>query len=283
MANIKNYLSLAKPRMVIGNMITAGGGFFLASGGQADYRLLAWTLAGLALVIAFGCIFNNYFDRDIDALMERTKDRAFVKGSVSVRYAISFGALSGILGVLILFLYTSLLTLGIAIFGAFMYIVAYTLWAKRRSVHSTLVGSLAGAVPPVVGYTAVTHSIDLVAILLFLILVLWQMSHFYAIALYRIEDYTAARLPVLPVKYGAFATKMRMLLYINAFLAATLILAALGYAGNAYAFVMLVLGICWLGLAIAGFHTTDNKKWARRMFVFSLAIIMMFSIMIGVH
>jgi len=277
---IKNYLSLTKPGIIFGNMITASGGFFLAERGHFDLGLFLAMIAGLSLVIASGCVINNYFDRDSDALMERTKNRPLAMGAIASWKAIMFGVALGFLGILILFLYVNPLSLSVALFGGFVYIALYTLWFKRRSVHSTLVGGLAGAVPPVVGYTAVTHSIDFGAVLLFLILVLWQVPHFYAIALYRLEDYTAARIPVLPVKRGIFATKIHMLLYINAFIIAALILTAFGYAGYAYLIVMAVLGIMWLVLAIAGFKANDTKKWARKMFILSLVIIIAFSILL---
>lgn len=279
----RSYLSLTKPGIIMGNVITASGGFFLASRGVFDPVLFLAMLAGLSLIIASGCVINNYFDRDIDALMERTKHRALVVGAmvpIAPWKALVFGACLGVLGVLVLFLYTNVLTLGIALFGGFVYIVLYTFWFKRHSAKSTFVGSLSGAVPPVIGYCAVTNTIDIAAVILFLILVLWQMPHFFAIALYRIEDYTAAKIPVLPVKRGILATKIQTVIYINAFIVVTLALTAFDYTGYFYAFVMAVLGIAWLVLAIAGFKAPDTQKWARKMFFLSLIIIMMLPIMI---
>lgn len=276
----RSYLSLTKPGIIMGNVITASGGFFLASRGAFDPVLYLAMLAGLSCIIASGCVINNYFDRDIDTLMMRTKDRALPRGTVPLRHALLFAACLSLAGVSILYFYTNLLTLGVALFGAFVYIVLYTLWFKRHSAKSTFIGSLSGAVPPVMGYCAVTNTIDTAAIILFLILVLWQMPHFFAIALYRIEDYTAASIPVLPVKRGVLATKIQMILYINAFIVAVLALTALDYTGYFYAFVMTALGIAWLILAIAGFKAPDTKKWARRMFILSLVIIMMLPIMI---
>ncbi|MBI2030866.1 protoheme IX farnesyltransferase [Candidatus Kaiserbacteria bacterium] len=279
---IKQYVSLTKPGIIMGNAITASGGFFLASRGSFDPVLFFAMLAGLSLIIASGCVINNYFDRDIDALMARTKDRALAKGILPVKHALLFALCLGIAGVMILYWYTNLLTLGVALFGGFVYVVLYTLWFKRRSTKSTFVGSLSGAVPPVIGYCAVTGTIDAAAIILFLILVLWQMPHFFAIALYRLEDYTAASIPVLPVKRGVMAAKIQTILYINAFIVATLALTALDYTGYFYALVMAALGVMWLVLAIAGFKAPDTKKWARRMFILSLIIIMMLPVMIAI-
>jgi protoheme IX farnesyltransferase len=278
----RRYLALTKPGIIVGNAITASGGFLLASRGTFDLVLFFAMLAGLSLVIASGCVINNYFDRDVDTLMMRTKDRALAKGIVPVRHALFFALCLGLGGVAILYSFTNLLTLGVALFGAFVYILLYTLWFKRRSTKSTFVGSLSGAVPPVIGYCAVTNTLDAGAIVLFLILVLWQMPHFFAIALYRLEDYTKAGIPVLPVRHGVMATKIQTILYINAFIVATLALTALNYTGYFYALVMSVLGIAWLVLAIQGFKAPDTKKWARRMFILSLVIIMSFSILIAV-
>jgi len=276
------YFSLTKPGIILGNAITAAGGFLLASKGLVDYHLFAAMIIGLSLVIASACVFNNYLDRDIDAKMARTKKRALVKHLISDRNAITFAAILGIAGDLVLTFYTNLLTMHIALAGFFFYVIVYSLWAKRHTEHGTLLGSVSGAIPPVAGYTAVTNSLDIGAGILFLILVLWQMPHFYAIAIYRMKDYSNASIPVLPIKRGIYATKVYMLLYIIAFTLAAVSLTAFGYAGYIYALAAAVLGVVWLGMGVTGFDTKDSKLWARRMFLFSLLIITLLCIMMGV-
>lgn len=279
---IKDYYLLTKPGIIYGNAITVIAGFSLASKGGIDWWLLFATLAGISLIMASGCVFNNYIDRDIDRLMERTKDRALARGAVSLRGAIIYGAFLGLVGTLILVVHTNLLTVFVALTGLFVYVVVYSLWFKRRSVYGTLVGSISGAAPPVVGYVAVAGSLDLGAGILFLILALWQMPHSYAIALYRLPDYLAAGIPVLPVKKGARVTKIHMLVYIILFIIATLALMVFGYAGYAYAVFLSVLGTAWFGLSVRGFFVSDDKHWARTMFIFSIAVLVVFCIMVAV-
>ena len=229
-------------------------------------------LTGLSLVIASACVFNNYIDREIDAKMARTNQRALVRGAISVRAAIIFGSILGVAGAAILGVFTNLLTLAISLFGFFAYVVLYGIW-KRRSAIGTVVGSISGAVPPVVGYVAVTGRLDVAAGILFLIIVLWQMPHFYAIAIYRLSDYTAANIPVLPSKQGIRATKIQMLAYIVAFTVAAASLYLLGYAGVAYLVVTLMLGLVWLALGLSGFAAANDTLWAKQMFKYSLVVI----------
>jgi protoheme IX farnesyltransferase len=230
----KTYYQLTKPGIIYGNILTAAAGFFLASRGHLEPLLLVATLMGIALVMASGCVFNNYIDRDIDALMERTKNRALVLGLVSPYHALWYGAVLGILGAIILFLFTNILAGMTALFGLFAYVVLYSLWTKRTSVYGTLVGSISGAVPPVVGYIAVSHVFDLGVFIIFTILVFWQMAHSYAIAIYRLNDYGNAHIPVLPVKKGIAVTKKDMAIYVVLTTLAMLSLAIFKYAGSVY-------------------------------------------------
>ncbi|MBM3261280.1 protoheme IX farnesyltransferase [Candidatus Kaiserbacteria bacterium] len=280
LSTIRAYTTLTKPGIILGNIITALAGFFLASQGTIDIGLLCAMLAGLSLVVASGCVLNNVYDRDIDALMERTRSRALARGLIPVHYAIAFSAMVGLLGAWILFAYTNPLTLAVAVFGFFMYTVVYTLWAKRHTSYGTLIGSVSGAMPPVIGYVAVTGSLDAAAYLLCIILVLWQLPHFYAIGLYRLKDYTAAKIPILPVTRGVLATKLQIMLYISEFIVVTTLLTLFGYTGFFYLTIMLLLGFTWLGLSLRGFQSADTRVWARRMFFFSLVVIVMFAVMI---
>lgn len=264
-------------------MITVVAGFLLASRGNIDWWLLVATLVGLSLVVASGCVFNNYIDRDIDALMERTKERVLVRRTITPRSALIYGSVLAVLGLGALVFYTNPLTTAMAVLGLFVYVIVYSLWLKRISTHSTIVGSISGAMPPVVGYLAVTGSIDLGAVILFFILALWQMPHSFAIAIYRLEDYIKAGIPVLPVKRGILITKMQTLVYVALFVMATFALPVFGYAGYEYFLLMVILGIGWLGLSVSGFYSKNNIFWARNMFVYSIAILVAFSVMIAIE
>lgn len=271
-----NYYLLTKPGIVLGNLLTVVAGFLLASHGVMDPWLFAATLLGLALIMASACVWNNYIDRQLDAQMERTKGRALATGRVSELGAIAFATGLSLAGSLLLFLYTNMATLLAAALGFFVYVVVYSLW-KRHTVYSTAIGSIAGAVPPVVGYCAVTGRIDLGVLILFAMMVLWQMPHFFAIAIYRFDDYTAAKVPVLPIIKGIWRAKVHMVLYIVAFLIATGMLTALGYTGYLYLFTMTSIGLAWLSLSLSGFVTKDDQLWAQRMFRLSLVAITAFA------
>ncbi len=213
--------------------------------------------------------------------MTRTQSRALVKGLISVRNALIFAVVLGLLGTFILALFTNLLTTFIALAGFVVYVFWYSIW-KYRTRHGTLIGSIAGAVPPVVGYCAVSGRVDACALIIFAIIVLWQMPHFYAIAIYRMGDYAAASIPVLPIVKGMHNTKVHMLLYVIAFTLAALMLFVFGYTGYAYLAVAALLGIAWLWLSIKGFKCANDKIWARKMFRFSLVTVTLLCAMISI-
>ena len=269
---IKTYYFLTKPGIIFGNIVTTFAGFTLASQGEIHFLLLAITLLGLGLVIASAGIFNNYIDRESDGKMTRTQNRPLVRGLISPHKALIFAALLGLLGSYILFEYTNGLTLGVALFGFFVYLVLYA-FLKYRSFHGTLVGGLAGAVPPVVGYTAVSGQLDSKALLLFTWLLLWQMPHFYAIALYRLEEYKSASIPVLPLVKGLKATQHQITLYILAFILCTSLFTFLGFTDLLYLKLTLLLGAFWLGLSLWGYQSKNPALWGRQMFISSLIVI----------
>jgi protoheme IX farnesyltransferase len=257
----------------MGNLVTFAAGFLLASNGKIDFFLFFSTLLGLAFIMASGCVFNNYIDRKIDKQMDRTKNRPLVTGLISHKNAIIFAVGLVILGNLILAFYTNALALLIADIGFFVYVILYSFW-KCRTVYGTAIGSIAGAIPPVVGYCAVSHQFDSGALILFLMLVLWQMPHFFSIAIYRLDDYASVAMPVLPVSKGMQVTKIHMLLYIMAFIVTSLLLTVAGYTGYMYGIIAACLGASWLVLCINGFRieASQDKQWARRMFRLSLVV-----------
>ncbi len=276
----KAYFLLTKPGIIFGNVITASGGFFLASKGQIDFELFFATLLGLSLIMASACVFNNYIDRKMDRKMRRTQHRVLVKGLLPIRNVILFAILLFFLGTFLLAFLTHLLALITALLGFFIYVVIYS-FSKYRSVHATLIGSIAGAVPVVVGYLAASFSFDIGAFILFVMMATWQMPHFFSIAMYRIEDYAAASIPVLPLKKGTYATKVQMLFYILAFMSASLMLTVFGYAKYPYLIIMALLSFIWLWLCLKGFSCDNESVWARQMFRFSLIVVTMFSFMIS--
>lgn len=204
---IKSYLQVTKPGIIIGNLISVVGGFLLAAKGHMDHMLFAYTILGVSLVVASGCAFNNLIDRDIDRKMERTKNRVLVKGLVSVHTTFALAIVLGVLGFAILYFGANPLAMWLAVMGFVVYVFVYSLYMKRHSVYGTLIGSLSGAAPPVIGYCAVSNEFDTGALILLAIFSLWQMPHSYAIAIFRFKDYQAANIPVLPVVKGIAVAK----------------------------------------------------------------------------
>lgn len=278
---INSYYQLTKPGIIKGNAITALAGFFLASHGMVNIYLLVAMLVGISLIIASGCVFNNYIDRRIDKKMGRTRDRALVTGTIPVTNALMFGALLGLGGVSLLLVYVNFLTALAGIIGFFFYVGVYSVW-KRKSMYGTLVGSISGAIPPVVGYVAVANRLDIGALLLFLVLVTWQMPHFYSIAIYRMSDYASASIPVLPIVRGIRNTKIQILLYIFAFIVVTSLFTLLAHVGYLYLIVVSLVSLVWLYIGVKGFNAKDEIKWAKKMFGFSLLSLLVFCIMVSV-
>lgn len=287
---IKKYYELAKPGIIYGNLLTAVAGFLFASGLKGSFGIVSFfgLVVGTVLVIGSACVFNNYIDRDIDRKMERTKTRALVQGRISGRSAIIYGTVLGIVGAVILFSYTNVLTGMLELFGFFAYIVFYGL-AKRYTVYGVIVGSLPGAMPIVAGYAAAMDRLDLAAFLLLIILILWQMPHFYGIALHRAAEYQAAGIPVLPLRKGIRRTQIEMLVYALLFFTAVLLLTLFNYTGYIYLGVMAAVVAIWVWLAALGFRIEAPQagdaavgKWGRTMFLYSLVVITVFSVMASV-
>jgi protoheme IX farnesyltransferase len=281
-AKIKDYVLVAKPGIVFGNLISAAAGFFLASKGRVDGLALPATLIGISLVVASGCMFNNCVDRNLDRKMVRTRHRALAQGLISPQTVVAYATILGLAGLALLWAATNLLAVSIVLAGLVIYVGVYSLYLKRHSVYAALIGSLAGAAPPLAGYCAFTGRFDLGAVILLAVFSLWQMPHCYAIAILRFEDYTNAAIPVLPVKQGIAAAKKHMVGYILAFMAATLMLTVGGYTGYRTLAVATGLGLSWLYLAWWGYKAKDERLWAKKLFIFSILTIFMLSVMMSI-
>ncbi|MDX1269099.1 MAG: heme o synthase, partial [Oceanisphaera sp.] len=247
--------------------------------GDIDWSLMWATVLGLSLVVASGCAINNCIDRDIDARMRRTCNRVTVTGELSGRTALIYGVLLGLLGFGLLAVRTNGVAVGFAVFGYLVYVGLYSLWMKRKSVYGTLVGSLSGAVPPVVGYCAVSGQFDAGAAILLLMFSLWQMPHSYAIAIFRYDDYAAAKIPVLPVAEGIAKAKRQIVLYIAVFCLVTVLLPLGGYTGLTFMAVSCATSLWWLVMAFNGYRRgLEEQGWARRVFVLSIITITAISV-----
>lgn len=279
---IREYYALTKPGIVYGNLLTAEAGFLFAAERHINLSVMLAMIVGIGLVMASGCVFNNIIDQNIDSKMKRTMKRALVVGSITRTSALIYALVLGLLGVVSLYTFTNTLTTMLAIFGLVAYVIFYGI-AKRKSELGTIVGSISGAIPPVVGYCSVSNSIDTKALLLFLVLVFWQMPHFYVIAVNCIDDYRAAKIPVLPIIKGLRATKAQIVTYIVLFTVTTLSLSILGYTGVIYAIVMSVVSLIWLWRSLNGFNIDSHKLWAKGIFRWSLIVLITQSVMLSLN
>lgn len=274
------YYYLTKPGIIYGNLLTTAAGFLLAARGHVTLGHFVGTLLGVALVIGSACVYNNYIDRGIDRKMARTKKRALAQQKISGAHALVYATILGAVGFTVLAYTTNTLTVLLGSIAFFDYVVLYGV-SKRGTAYSTLIGSIAGALPIAAGYTAASGTFDVGALLLFSIMTLWQMPHFYAIAMYRASDYAAAGLPVLAVSKGMRTSKIHAVSYMLAFSVAVVLLWACGYTGYAYLGVMTALCLTWLFKA-ARYWRDDDRQWGKRIFLFSLIVVTGLSVMVSI-
>jgi protoheme IX farnesyltransferase len=268
--SIRDYIHLTKPGILRSNLIAAFAGFWVASQGDIQWGLMIYMLIGTTLVMASSCVYNNYLDREHDGLMERTSHRPLPSGRITPQKVFIFASILGAAGLFVLFFFTNALAGWLGIVGMVVYVIIYTAWLKRTSTLSTVIGSFSGAMPPTIGYVAVSGTMDAGAWLLFGFLFLWQCPHFWALGIRRIEEYRAAGFLILPVVKGIKRTKIQMIPYVVLLIPVSLLLYFMDYAGIYYFFTALILGILWLLLCLAGFYTKDDNRWAKRNFMFSI-------------
>jgi len=269
-ATWRDFVQLAKPGIIFSNSITAFGGFWVASGWHVNWLQMLYTMIGTALVMASGCVLNNYLDRDMDTKMARTQNRATATGKLPAQVVLWYGIILGIIGVSGLWLLVNPMAALLGMLGLFLYVWVYTAWFKRTSVWSTFVGSFSGAVPPVIGYCAVRQDIDAGALILFGIMFLWQPPHFWALGIRRVEEYRAAGFPLLPVVKGSYITKMAMMRYVVLIVPVSLLLYVYGYVNVIYFYAAALMGLYWVFLCLKGFKAEDEVQWAKKMFIYSI-------------
>lgn len=276
-ATWRDYLQLTKPGITISNLMTTFIGVWLAAKGAPDIMLLLCTLLGSALFIMSGATLNNWYDRELDLKMKRTRNRAVATGKISPRAALLFGIALLLLGLVVLAVFANPLAAVWGLIGHIFYVLIYTP-LKRVTTLNTVIGGISGAAPPVIGWVAVTNSMDMGAWLLFLVLFLWQPPHFLALAMLKTEDYRAAGLPMLPVVRGFHETKRQMLLWGAALVPSSLLLYLHSNVGLFYLIVVGILGLVYVVLLMQGFtkKQQDDLVWAKKLFGYSLIYLMAF-------
>ncbi|GAK39124.1 heme o synthase [Paenibacillus urinalis] len=225
------------------------------------------SIIGSSLVIGSAGTFNNLYDRDIDAIMQRTKDRPTVTGKVDTKSGLILGFLMSALGILLLYL-SSPMAAFFGFLGLFLYVVPYTMWTKRTTIYNTEVGSISGAVPPLIGWSVISSELGHFEIwALVATMLIWQMPHFYAIAIRRLDEYKAAKVPMLPVVKGIKRTYLQTNFYLILLIASS----ALFWPFNPYiAGIAFALSLAWFIFSLVSYRKSDITGWAKKMFIFSL-------------
>ena len=276
---IGDYLFLAKPGIVSLVLMSTLTGLCIGSRGLPDAGLALWVMLGVGLATAGSALLNNFFDRDIDRLMERTRPRALALEAVSPENAVMLGTLLTGSGILILGIAVNPPSAILTAVAALGYVVLYTILLKRRTSFANQIGGIAGALPPLIGYAAVTQHIDIRGVILFGIVAVWQQPHALSIALKYKEEYRRACIPVVPVAKGVRSTKARIVIYTALLLPASILPYVYGMAGLLYAAVSIPLGIYYL--FIAGRFMLSKRECDMFLFFYSLVYItMIFAVMI---
>ena len=261
------YYRLAKPGMVYGNMLPAIAGYAIASHGIIEPIKMIGSLAGLLLVMGSSCIINNIRDSHMDRMMQRTSRRATATGAAPYNQALMVALVLVMIGLISLYSSAHWIAVLCVLLGWILYAGVYTS-LKPRSVYATLVGSVPGAIPPVVGYTAVYGHVDVVTIMLFIMLITWQLVHFYAIAIRCRHDYQMAKIPVYSIVYGIPATVQAMRIYGLLYCTCAILLAWILSLSSVW---LVLIVIVHLGLLYVLFGSSSrSSEWAKRTFVISI-------------
>jgi protoheme IX farnesyltransferase len=268
---LKTYYNLVKPGIIYANVLTATAGYLYGSKWHVQLQPFLGVIIGTSLIIAGGCVYNNLLDRNIDKKMARTQKRPLVTGEISATSAFLMATVLTIAGLLTLVYFVNLTVVGLGLVGFVDYVFLYGL-AKRYTPFSTVIGSISGAVSVAAGCAAATNSFEAPETMLMLLLIIWQMPHFYAIAMYRRKDYAAAGIPVMPVKRSAETAKLRIMLYIVALFVISILFTLWGYAGIITLLLLCGLTGAWFVVGLQNYRRLDAVAWGKKMFLFSLIV-----------
>jgi protoheme IX farnesyltransferase len=270
-ARLGDYVQLLKPRIILLLVITAYCAMVVAAHGLPPFFLSLYAMLGLALSAGGAHAVNMWYDRDIDALMARTHERPVPQGRIPATRSLTIGISLMAISFVLLLVTVNLLTALLALGGFLYYVLIYTMWLKRSTPQNIVIGGGAGAFPPLIGWAAVTGSVGLAAVLMFLIIFLWTPPHFWALALYRQDDYRRAGVPMMPVVRGERSTKLQMVSYAALLLVASAGLYFTGVVGAVYLAVAIALSAGFLAqtLVLLREHAPETKL-AKRTFGYSL-------------
>jgi protoheme IX farnesyltransferase len=269
-STVSDYITLLKPKVMSLVVFTAFAGYWVAPERELLHPLLAF-IAMLCIAVNAGAAgaINMWYDRDIDAIMNRTMGRPIPKNRINPDEALSFGVVLTIFSTMIMGLALNWTAAALLIGANLFYVFVYTIWLKRRTPQNIVIGGAAGAFPPMIGWAAVTGDVTLMPILLFTIIFLWTPPHFWALSLFANEDYKRAGIPMMTVTAGPHKTKVQMLIYTWLLLPVTIAPTLLGFSSITYGFIAAALSGFFIITAIQTYRHED-LKYARRMFGYSV-------------
>ena len=277
---VRDYITLTKPRVVSLLLVTALAGMLVAQQGWPGTELVIAVLVGGYLAAGGANAINMWFDCDIDAEMYRTRQRPIPAGRVRPGSALAYGTVLNALAFILIATVANLLAAALTLTATLVYVFVYTMWLKRSTPQNIVIGGAAGAFPPVIGYVAVTGSLDLVALYMFMIVFFWTPPHFWALALRLNADYDRAQVPMLQVVRGRQETERQVFLYSVVLLAITLLPGLRGF-GTFYMVSVLVLGAIFVAMAVMMMRD-PGTRWARRTYKYSLLYLaLVFGAMVG--
>jgi protoheme IX farnesyltransferase len=253
------YLELCKPRVVYLIVFTAVVGMFLAVPGWPPWSALTAGTLGIGLAASSAAAINHLLDQRIDAVMARTRNRPLPTGQLGVNQVLTFAFVLGLLSMILLMAWVNALTAGLTFLSLIGYAIVYTVWLKRATPQNIVIGGAAGAAPPVLGWTAVTGTIDHNALILFLIIFVWTPPHFWALAIHRRKDYAAVDIPMLPVTHGVQFTRWHILFYTILLVIVTTLPYLTGMSGLFYLAGVTVLNLGFLWYALQLLRTNDER------------------------
>ena len=276
-----SYVALTKPRIIVLLLITAFAAMLVAANGVVSPWIIVFTLAGGAASAGAANAINQVLDRDIDAVMARTRRRPIPSGAVAPPFALAFAILLGATAFVELAVLVNLTSAVLALAALFFYVFIYTVWLKRSTPQNIVIGGAAGAMPPLVGWAAATGRVELPALILFLIIFLWTPPHFWALALYRRDDYARAHVPMLPVVAGEDETRRQIVIYSVLLVASSLLLLVFGRMGWVYGATAAAIGAVFIVLAVR-VRRERTPRSAVRLFGYSMVYLaLLFAAMVA--
>ena len=277
---VADFLTLCKVKVVSLIMLTAVVGMFLATPDIPPIKLVILASIGIALASSSAAVFNHIIDQKIDNEMFRTRKRPLPEGKITSKTALIFGIVIGVIGIGTLAIGVNILTALLTLLALIGYAVFYTMYLKRATPQNIVIGGAAGAAPPLLGWAAITNSIELGALLLFLIIFIWTPPHFWALAIHRKKEYAKVNIPMLPVTHGHYFTRIQILLYTILLVVITVIPYLVGMSGLIYLLGAMTLGVGFLYFAIQMLRLPNDKQLPMKTFGYSINYLMLLFIVL---